>query len=110
MCLLTWWFECKGRKGTVEADAVKSAAVNAVAYAHADTIVIVTNTTFSNPTTDWVKIWNLSHSKPQVQLWDKSRLERLISRQPNVVLRLFSESLIPGRHAAMFDLSNECIC
>ncbi|MDB5990340.1 MAG: hypothetical protein JWQ10_1743 [Herbaspirillum sp.] len=98
----TWWFECKGRKGTVESSAVKNAAVNASAFIHVDAVVIVTNTTFSNPTIDWVKSWNTSCQKQQVQLWDKSRLEQLISRQPSVVLRLFSKSLsLAGRLEAL---------
>ncbi|MFC5694888.1 restriction endonuclease [Pseudomonas sp. GCM10022186] len=98
----TFWFECKGRKGTVEREAVKDAAVNALAYSHVDTIVIATNTTFSNPTVDWVKAWNRTHPRPQVQLWDKSKLEQLISRQPSVVLRLFSDSLsLSGRLQAL---------
>lgn len=97
-----YWFECKGRKGTLEPEAVKNAAVNAMAFEQVEIIVVVTNTTFSNPTIDWVKSWNRSHGRPQIQLWDRTKLEQLISRQPSVALRLFNESLsLQGRLQAM---------
>lgn len=93
-----WWFECKGRARTVEPEAVRNAATNALAYSHVDALVVVTNARFSNPTTEWVKAWNSSHASPQIQLWDRTHLERLLSRQPSVVLRLFAESLsLEGR-------------
>jgi hypothetical protein len=97
-----WWIECKGRTGTVESDEVKSAVNNALAMSDLDYIVIATNTRFSNPTRDWVKRWQLSHSKPRVKLWDHAQLERYLSRHPDVVLRLFSEALsLQGRFKAM---------
>ncbi|MEX6664792.1 restriction endonuclease [Pseudomonas sp. W2-17] len=97
-----FWFECKGRKGTLEPEAVKNAAVNAMGYEQVEILVVVTNTTFSNPTVDWAKHWNRSHSRPQIQLWDSTKLEQLISRQPSVALRLFNESLsLQGRLQAM---------
>lgn len=90
-----WWIECKGRKATVEPDEVKSAANNALALGDLAYLVVVTNTTFSNPTRDWVKVWQDSHPRPRVKLWDHETLERLLSRHPTVVLRLFSEALSP---------------
>lgn len=97
-----WWVECKGRKHTVEADAVKSACNNAMAEPDLDTLVIVTNSTFSNPTRDWVKTWQAKHPLPKVRLWDKETLERELSRQPSAVLRLFAEALSPsGRLEAL---------
>lgn len=89
-----WWIECKGRKDTLEADAVKTAvrnALNDLSY-----LVVVTNTTFSNPTRDWVKAWLQSNPRPRIKLWDRESLERLLSRHPTVVLRLFSEALSPA--------------
>src|SRR5216683_5447637 len=64
--------------------------------------VIATNTQFSNPTRDWVKGWQPRHVRPTVKLWDHAQLERLLSRHPDVVLRLFSEALsLQGRFQAM---------
>lgn len=91
-----WWIECKGRKGTVEPDEVKSAVNNATAHGDLAYLVVVTNTTFSNPTRDWIRNWQASHPRPRVRLWDHETLERLLSKHPSVVLRLFSEALSPA--------------
>lgn len=97
-----WWVECKGRKGTLEADAVKSATVNALAKQGLARLVIATNTQFSNPTRDWVKEWQTKHPVPVVDLWDHITLERYLSQHPQVVMRLFSQALSPaGRARAM---------
>lgn len=97
-----WWIECKGRKGTVEPDAVKSAAVNALAKQGLARLIIATNTQFSNPTRDWIKEWQAKHPLPVIDLWDHVTLERYLSQHPQVVLRLFSEALSPtGRARAM---------
>ena len=97
-----WWIECKGRSSTVEPDEVKSAVNNALALADLDCLVVATNTQFSNPTRDWVKAWQVKHSKPKIKLWDHSQLERFLSRHPDVVLRLFSDALsMDGRLAAL---------
>lgn len=90
-----WWIECKGRKGTVEASEVKEAVNNSTSKQNLAYLVIATNTTYSNPTRDWVKDWQKSHPLPRVKLWDHETLERLLSKHPNVVLRLFSEALSP---------------
>ena len=91
-----WWIECKGRKGTVDPDEVKSAVNNATSQGDLTQLVIVTNTTFSNPTRDWVKSWQVRHPRPRVKLWDQESLQRLLSRHPKVTLRLFSEALSPA--------------
>jgi hypothetical protein len=97
-----WWIECKGRSATVDPDEVKSAANNALARADLDCLVVATNTQFSNPTRDWVKVWQASHQKPKIKLWDHSQLERFLSRHPDVVLRLFSDALsMDGRLKAL---------
>lgn len=97
-----WWVECKGRSGTVEADEVKTAIINAQAKGGLDYVVIATNTQFSNPTRDWVKEWQKNSPRPKVKLWDSAHLERLLSRHPEVVLRLFSEALsLDGQFQAL---------
>ncbi|NVK34260.1 MAG: restriction endonuclease [Rhodobacteraceae bacterium] len=97
-----WWVECKGRSGTVEADEVKSAVINAQAKGGLDYVVIATNTQFSNPTRDWVKEWQKNNPRPKVKLWDGAHLERLLSGHPDVVLRLFSEALsLDGQFQAL---------
>jgi HJR/Mrr/RecB family endonuclease len=86
-----WWLEAKGRSKTVEAAAVKKAVLNAGGKADLDVLVIVTNTTFSNPTRDWVKDWQQHHMRPLVRLWDKNALEKLLAKHPAAVVRLFGK-------------------
>src|SRR4029077_9722156 len=88
-----WWFECKGRSRTVEPDAVKSAVNNVQATSEVDVLVVVTNTSFSNSTRNWVSDWRKGHPRPHVKLWDKTDLERLLCRYPAARIRLFSSSL-----------------
>jgi hypothetical protein len=90
-----WWIECKGRKRTLEASVVKSSVNNVTANPEIDVLVVVTNTTFSNPTRNWVKEWQRSHRRPTIKLWDKTELERLLCRYPEAVLRVFSKALTP---------------
>lgn len=98
----SWWIECKGRTGTVEPDAVKAAVVNAEARGGLDYVVVATNTQFSNPTRDWLREWQSTRKRPTVKLWDRSQLERMLSRQPDVVLRLYAEALsLEGRLHAL---------
>jgi hypothetical protein len=89
----TWWVERKGRTGTVEPDAVRTAVINAQSNVNVDYLVVVTNTQFSNPTRDWVREWQGARQRPKIKLWDHTQTERLLSRHPDVVLRLFSEAL-----------------
>lgn len=97
-----WWIECKGRAGTLEKTEVQEACNNSTARDDLDVLVIATNTQFSNPTRDWVKDWQETHRRPKVKLWDKEHLERLLSRHPAVVLRLFSDALsVQGHVQAM---------
>lgn len=88
-----WWIECKGRAGTVEKDAVTSACNNVLSDRNVDCLVIATNTTFSNPTRDWVKAWQARFPRPQILLWDQAVLEHMLSDQPSTVLRLFEGGL-----------------
>jgi hypothetical protein len=86
-----WWIEAKGRKKTLEIGAVQQAIRNA--SERVDVLVITTNTTFSNPTRDWVKDWQKSHPRPRVRLWDRYQLEKLFCQHPDVVARLYPNAL-----------------
>lgn len=88
-----WWVECKGRIGTLETEAVKVACNNVLADQSVDCLIIATNTTFTNPTRDWVDKWQARFPKPQILLWDRASLERMLAQQPATVLRLFEGGL-----------------
>jgi hypothetical protein len=74
---------------------VKEAVNNTQATPELDVLVIATNTTFSNPTRNWVKEWQHSHARPTIKLWDKNDLERLLCRYPSATLRVFARALTP---------------
>jgi len=93
-----WWVECKGRTTTLESEAVKVACNNVVGDRNVDCLVIATNTTFTNPTRDWVQKWQEKFSRPQIFLWDRASLERLLAQQPATVLRLFEGGLSSSGH------------
>lgn len=97
-----WWVDAKGRAGTVEKAAVQDAVLNAQGRDDIDVLVIVTNTTFSNPTREWVTETMRNRPRPKVRLWDRSDLERLLPKHPTAALRLFSKALSPqGRLEAV---------
>lgn len=88
-----WCVETKGRKRTVEPAAVKNAVLNVQNTQEVDVLLIVTNSQFSNPTRDWIKEWMKAHQRPTIRLWDNNDLERLVSRHPGAVVRLFADAL-----------------
>lgn len=90
-----WWVEAKGRSRTLEIKSVRNALDNTLARADVDVVVVATNTGFSNPTRDWVADWQGIHPRPKVRLWDSVDLERMLSKHPAVVWRLFSGALTP---------------
>ena len=90
-----WWVEAKGRSRSVERRAVQNALKDAEARSEVDVLVVVTNTTFTNPVRDFVTEWNALRKRPAVKLWDRDILEKMLSRHPSVVARLFSHALSP---------------
>lgn len=79
-----WWIEAKGRAKTVEAEAVKTAVHNARGKLDLDVLIIATNSVFSNPTRDWLSQWQASEPRSMVRLWDRERLEQLLSQHSEV--------------------------
>lgn len=63
-----WWIECKGRKGTLDKTAVVEAVNNSQSRTDLDFIVVATNTQFSNPTRDWVQVWQAGRGRPKVKI------------------------------------------
>lgn len=90
-----WWVEAKGRNRTLEKEAVVNSAQNAATASNADVLLIVTNTRFSNPTVDWVSLWNAKNARPKVRLWDQPAMERHLCAHPQVIARFFPSALSP---------------
>jgi hypothetical protein len=96
-----WWIEAKGRDGTVPAEAIRSSIHSVGGRSDVDVHLIVTNSQLSNPTKGWIADWKRSHARPDVRIWERNDLERLVSQNPIVALRLFRDSLTPnGRKEA----------
>jgi hypothetical protein len=97
-----WWLQAKGRSATVERAAVQQAVLDASANAAIGTLVIATNSRFSNPTRDWVSERMGAHPRPRIILWDRDALERMVIRHPSVVARVAPGALSDvGRLAAV---------
>lgn len=88
-----WWFEAKGRAGTISKDLVMSAAMTAMAYPEVDVVAVCTNSVFSNPTLDWVREWNGKFDKPKLFLWDRANLGIMVRRYPLAAARVLPEAL-----------------
>ncbi|MSM38132.1 MAG: hypothetical protein GJT30_00710 [Geobacter sp.] len=88
-----WWVEAKGRSSTVDPSSIKESILNVAGSNDIDVLVIATNAQFSNPTRDWVKEWQKTHKSPVIKLWERSCLERMVSKHPLAVIRLFTKAL-----------------
>ncbi|MFF3817420.1 restriction endonuclease [Streptomyces bluensis] len=91
-----WWIEVKGRGGSVESAAVKSAVLNAAGHDDVDVLVVASNSVFTNPTRDWIQTWSRSHKRPKVRLWDRANLDRLVRKYPVTAARVIPE-IIQGK-------------
>jgi len=90
-----WWLQAKGRSGTVEPMAVKETVITAAGDSEVDCVVVATNSGFSNPTRDWVRQFQRGHTRPDVLLWDRNDLERMLVDHPSVVVRVAPSALSP---------------
>ncbi|MFC0112548.1 restriction endonuclease [Kibdelosporangium aridum] len=88
-----WWIDAKRRKKSVTPSDVKEVALNSLAAADVEALIIATNSTFTNPTRDWVKEFNKRTTGPVVQLWDRVTLQDLLDRYPAAAAAKFFEAL-----------------
>lgn len=90
-----WWVEAKGRNSTVSPSDIKASVHTVAGKAHVDVHLIVTNQQLTNPTKDWLREWKQNHRRPDVRVWERHDLERLVTRNPVVAVRLFPKALTP---------------
>jgi len=88
-----YWFEVKFRTGNLERIQVKETLLNAAGRKDKDFMVIVTNSTISNPTLDWVREFQQEHVIPKAIIWQGHELERLLRRNPRTLARFLPLSL-----------------
>lgn len=90
---LAYWVEVKHRSGGLEKSQVQATVLNAASVSSRDNLVIVTNSTVSNPTLDWVKEFQSSHRLPIVTIWQGHDLELLLRKNPSTLSRFLPYSL-----------------
>lgn len=88
-----YWFEVKFRTGQLEKSQVQNAALNAVSRADCDHLVVVTNTTVSNPCLDWIKDFQAKHRTPSVKVWQGHDLELILRKTPRTLARFLPSAL-----------------
>lgn len=88
-----WWVEVKGRSTTIAPSVIKESIHTIAGKSNVDVHLIVTNQQLSNPTKDWISEWREKHPRPDIRIWERQDLERLVSQNPVVAIRLFPTSL-----------------
>jgi|GEM_PF-6326015 len=93
-----YWFEVKFRSGQLEKSQVQNTVLNASGNVSKDHLVIVTNSTISNPCVDWLTDFRNQHKLPEVTVWQGHDLELLLRKNPRTLSRFLPTSLaISGR-------------
>jgi len=87
-----YWFEIKCRKNQLKRGVVQKTVINACQpnVAH---VVIVTNSTVSNPCLDWTKEFQKSPNSPRVTVWQGHDLELMLRKNPRTLAEFFSDHL-----------------
>ena len=88
-----YWFEVKFRSSALEKQQVQSTVLNATSGKELNHLVIVTNSTISNPTLDWVREHQNAHPLPKVTVWQGHDLELLLRKNPRTLSRFLPSSL-----------------
>jgi len=90
---VTYWYEVKYRSGQLERSQVQKAVLDASANTALDYLVIVTNSTVSNPCLDWVREFQASHSRPSISVWQGHDLEVIVRKNPRTLARFIPTAL-----------------
>jgi hypothetical protein len=88
-----YWFEVKYRKNQLEKSQIQSTMLNAAGNNSKDNVVIITNSTISNPTLDWIKAFQDTHKTPKVLVWQGHDLELLLRKNPLTLAKFLPSSL-----------------
>lgn len=88
-----YWFEVKYRSGQLEKSKVQNTILNASGNNSKDKLVIITNSTISNPTRDWVNEFQKNYKVPVITIWQGHDLELLLRKNPRTLSRFLPSSL-----------------
>lgn len=86
-----YWIEVKYRKRQLEKSVVHDVILNSQANKNIDHLIIVTNSTISNPTLDWIKNFQEKHERPLITIWQGHDLELLLRENPRTLAQFFSK-------------------
>lgn len=86
-----YWFEVKFRSNRLEKNQIQSTVINSAIST--DNLVIITNSTISNPTVDWIAEFQKSHRRPIVEVWQGHDLELYLKRCPKTLAEFLPKAL-----------------
>ena len=90
---MLYWYEVKYRTGQLERSKVQKAVLDASASSSIDCLVIVTNSTISNPCLDWIREHQTKHPRPVVSVWQGHDLELILRKNPRTLARYIPTAL-----------------
>lgn len=80
-----YWFEVKYRSGSVPRAQVQKAILDASGRSDVDHVVLVSNSTVTNPTLNWIKDFRQKHPRPAISIWQGHDLELLTRKNPRTL-------------------------
>jgi hypothetical protein len=86
-----YWFEVKHRSQQLKKDVVQATVINSCGQV--DHLVIVTNTTVSNPCIDWITTLKENPIYPKVTIWQGHDIERILRNNPRTLAQFYSATL-----------------
>ena len=88
-----YWFEVKHRKNQLEKMQVQNTVINAAGDKAKDNVLIITNSTISNPTLDWVNNFQAVNPTPSIAIWQGHDLELILRKNPRTLAKFLPSSL-----------------
>jgi hypothetical protein len=90
---LAYWFEVKHRRGQLQKSQVQKAVLDASSEPSLDNLVIITNSTISNPCLGWIRDFQKKQRRPSVAVWQGHDLEVLLRKNPRTLARFLPTAL-----------------
>ena len=90
---MKFWYEVKYRTNQLERSQVQKAILDASASQNIDCLVIVTNSTVSNPCLDWIRDFQRKQARPVIAVWQGHDLELILRKNPRTLARFIPTAL-----------------
>jgi len=99
---LTYWIEVKYRTNSLERVQVQATINNAAADVTLDNLIIVTNSTITNPTLDWISTFQSGHQRPRISTWQGHDLDVNCSRKLNHSVDILQTNIEPPTSKSIY--------